>query len=64
MQFDNISCAAMSVTSNSTSQLQGNELYPIDCSIQFDGLGNAATTTMTKQQQQPANDTLTPIDRV
>lgn len=34
-QFDTISCA-MSVASNSTSQLQGNDLYPIDCSIQLE----------------------------
>lgn len=32
---DTISCAS-SVASSSTSQLHGNDLYPIDCSIQLD----------------------------
>ena len=51
LQFDNISCAAMSVTSNSTSQLHGNELYPIDCSIQFDTIGQPSVSSSNPQDK-------------
>lgn len=44
-ELDNVSCAS-SVASSSTSQLHGNDLYPIDCSIQLDSAADAGGSSI------------------